>query len=119
MARLIRLTTATLAAFCALETAAPAAHAQPQSPDTPATRADSPGDAAIADRVSAALQADPHQFYRHVTVSVTNAVVELGGSVDSSDAIFRAEDIARNTPGVAGVEDRMELERQGPNAPGH
>ena len=115
----IRLGTAALAVCCALGLASPLARAQPKSADTPATRANSPQDAAIADRVSTALQADPHHFYRHVTVSVSNGVVRLGGLTYSNDAIERAKDIARNTPGVTSVEDTMQLERQGPNTPGN
>ena len=114
-----RLGTAALAACCALALVSPVARAQPQPADAPATRANSPDDAAIADRVSAALQSEPHQFYRHVTVNVTNGVVRLGGLAYSNDAIARAKEIARNTPGVSGVEDTVQLERQGPNAPGH
>jgi osmotically-inducible protein OsmY len=110
---------ATLAVCCALGLAPLGARAQPQSADAPATRAESSQDAAIADRVSTALQADPHHFYRHLTVSVTKGVVRLGGLTYSNDAIERAKEIARNTPGVTSVEDTMQLERQGPNTPGH
>jgi len=115
----IRLWTAALTICCGLGLAAPLAQAQPTSADTPATRANSPQDAAIADRVSTALQADPHHFYRHVTVTVTNGVVRLSGLTYSNDAIERAKEIARKTPGVTGVEDSMQLEREGPNTPGH
>jgi osmotically-inducible protein OsmY len=52
-------------------------------------------------------------------VSVTNGVVRLVGLTYSNDAIERAKDIARNTPGVTSVEGTMQLERQGPNTPGH
>lgn len=119
MSYLMRFGTAALLACCTLGLALPTARAQPQPADAPATRADSPQDSAIADRVSTALQADPHHFYRHVTVSVKNGVVRLGGLTYSNDAIERAKDIARNTPGVTSVEDTMQLERQGPNTPGH
>jgi hypothetical protein len=114
MPHLTRFGIATLAVCCAFGLATPVARAQPQSPDAPATRANSAQDSAIADRVSTALQADPHHFYRHVTVSVTNGVVRLGGLTYSNDAIERAKEIARQTPGVTGVEDTMQLEREGP-----
>ena len=119
MPHLIRFETAAMLVCCALGLASPAARAQAHSADAPATRASSPQDAAVADRVSAALKNDPHHFYRHVTVSVTNGVVRLGGLTYSNDAIERAKDIARNTPGVTSIEDTMQLERQGPNTPGH
>ena len=115
----IRFGSAALALCCALALVSPAARAQPQPADAPATRAASPEDAAIADQVSAALQSEPHHFYRHVTVSVTNGVVRLGGLVYSNDAVARAKEIAHTTPGVSGVEDTIQLEREGPNAPGH
>jgi len=110
---------AAVVACSVLALAPPAALAQSPSPDAPATLANSPQDAAIADRVSAALNAEPHHFYRHVTVSVTNGVVRLGGLADSSDAIASAEKIARNTAGVSRVENQVQLDRQGANAPGH
>ena len=69
--------------------------------------------------MSAALQAEPHHFYRHVTVNVSDGVVRLGGLVYSNAAISRAEEIARNTPGVSRVDNQMQLEREGPNTPGH
>jgi hyperosmotically inducible protein len=121
MHHLIRFGTAALAACCAFALASPAAHAQPPSPNVstnaPTTRARTPQDAAIADRVSAALNAEPNHLYRHVTVSVTNGVVRLGGLAYSNDAIQRAKEVARNTPGVSSVEDQIQLERQGSNPP--
>lgn len=120
MPHLMRFATVALLAGGALGLASPAVRAEPpSSADAPATRANSPQDAAVADRVSAALQNDPHHFYRHVTVSVTNGVVRLGGLTYSNDAIERAKEIARKTPGVTGVEDTMQLERQGSNPPGN
>jgi osmotically-inducible protein OsmY len=119
MPYLIRTGAAAVAASCVLALGAPAVRAQAQTPDAPATRANSPADAALADRVSAALEAEPHHLYRHVTVTVTNGVVRLGGLAYSNDAVEHAKEIASNTPGVSRVENQIQLERQGPNAPGH
>jgi osmotically-inducible protein OsmY len=121
MPQLIRSGIAALIACSALGLAGGLAQAQtqPERADAPATEAKSPNDAAIADRVSEALKADPHNFYRHATVSVTNGVVRLGGMVYSTDAMQKAEKIARQTPGVSSVENKMQLEREGPNTPGH
>ena len=92
----------------------------PESSYAPATRANSPQDAAIADRVSGALKADPHHMYRHVTVNVKDGVVTLGGLAESSDALEQAKKIASGTPGVARVQERIQLERrQEGNSPGH
>jgi osmotically-inducible protein OsmY len=115
----IRFATVALTACCAVSLACPAARAQPQSPDAPATRANTPRDAALADRVSEQLKSDPHHLYRHVTVAVTNGVVRLGGLVYSTDAMARAKEIASKTPGVSRVEDQMQLEREPANFPGN
>jgi len=68
-------------------------------------------DAATADRVYAALNDDPIFFFRHVDVNVDDGVAHLSGFVWTTDALYRAEQIARNVPGVICVEDRMELAR--------
>ena len=122
MRNLIRAVTG-LAACCLVGLTPAALFAQSQDPssraDAPATEADTPQDAAIADRVSAALKAEPHDFYRHVTVTVKNGVVRLGGMAYSNDAIARAKKIASQTAGVSKVENQIQLERQGPNTPGN
>jgi osmotically-inducible protein OsmY len=69
-------------------------------------------DAATAERVYAALDQDPNFFFRHVDVDVESGVVCLSGYVWSTEALFRAQDIARAVPGVVGVKDQMELERE-------
>lgn len=119
MPYLTRLGAAALTICCVLGLASPVARAQSasDSANAPATRANSPQDAAIADRVSEALKAEPHHFYRHVTVTVTNGVVQLGGLADSNDAINRAKEIAGRIPGVSRVEEKIQLKREGPNAP--
>jgi len=71
-------------------------------------------DAAVADRVYSALNADPVYFFRHVDVRVDNGVADLSGYVWTTDALYRARQIARETRGVTQVvTSRLELEREG------
>jgi osmotically-inducible protein OsmY len=77
----------------------------------PKSPAQARADAATADRVHAALNADPVFFFRHVDVSVDDGVARLSGVVWTTDALFAAQRIARNVPGVTRVVNRMELER--------
>jgi osmotically-inducible protein OsmY len=73
-------------------------------------------DEALANAVYSALNADPIYFYRHVEVNVSDGVANLSGYVWSTDAIYRARDIARGVPGVTRVEtNHLELERNGPS----
>jgi osmotically-inducible protein OsmY len=70
-------------------------------------------DAATAARVHAALEANPIYYLRDVEVSVDYGVAQLSGYVWTTDALYGAERIARRVPGVTGVRDSMELEREG------
>jgi len=70
-------------------------------------------DARAATLVSGGLHADPDFFFRHVNVSVHAGVAQLSGFVWSTGALYRAEAIAREAPGVTGVVDQMQLERDG------
>lgn len=70
-------------------------------------------DAATAERVYAALDANPIYYLRDVDVSVDNGVAQLSGYVWTTDALYGAQDIARRVPGVTGVRDKMQLEREG------
>ena len=70
-------------------------------------------DAATAERVYAALDANPIYYLRDVEVDVDHGVAELSGYVWTTDALYGAERIARSVPGVTGIRDKMELERQG------
>jgi len=67
--------------------------------------------AATAERVRAALRADPVFYLEHVSVSVDRGVTTLGGLVWTDAALYRAQEIARAVPGVTRTEDQMELER--------
>jgi hypothetical protein len=75
-------------------------------------------DRLLSDRVDSALENDPVFFYRHVDVRTDNGKVFLSGYVWSSDAILRAERIAKHVPGVTSVVDELELERSGSNGGG-
>jgi osmotically-inducible protein OsmY len=70
-------------------------------------------DAATTERVYAALEANPIYYFRDVEVAVDYGVAQLSGYVWTTDALYRAQEIARRVPGVSGVQDTMELERQG------
>lgn len=83
------------------------ASAPPKSPEQ--ERAD----AATAERVYAALDANPIYYLRDVEVSVDYGVAYLSGYVWTTDALYGAETIARRVPGVTGIRDQLELERQG------
>lgn len=70
-------------------------------------------DQAIADRVYAALNADPTYYYRHVDVSVYGGVAHLSGYIWSLEALVRAKQIAARVQGVTLVVNEMELDREG------
>jgi osmotically-inducible protein OsmY len=81
-----------------------------RSPTTTQTRADE----AVADRVYLALNADPTYFYRHVDVRVDSDVAASAATVWSTDAIYRARQIAREVPEVTRVvTNHLDLEREG------
>jgi osmotically-inducible protein OsmY len=85
----------------------------PQSPQEAAASE------ATAERVYAALNADPIYFFRHVDVRVDRSVAHLSGYVWDVDALYRAKLIAAKVPGVTRVVDEMELERAGTRGGGH
>jgi osmotically-inducible protein OsmY len=70
-------------------------------------------DEATAQRIYAALNADPTYYYRHVDVHVDGGVAVLGGYIWSTPALYRAKQITAAVPGVTRVVNEMELERQG------
>ena len=86
---------------------APAQGAAPQgaTPSTgqPAQDVAGTSDEALTKAIYSALNADPHHFFRHVTVRVDNGVATLSGFVHSSSSIYRARTIASNVPGVSRV----------------
>jgi osmotically-inducible protein OsmY len=76
-------------------------------------------DEATAERVYAALNADPIYFFRHVDVRVDRGVTQLSGYVWDVEALYKAKRIAAKVPGVTRVVDQMELEREGRRGGGH
>jgi osmotically-inducible protein OsmY len=81
------------------------ASAQQATPATgqPAQQVAGTSDEAITQAIRSALNADPHHFFRHVTVRVDNGVATLSGFVHSSSSIYRARTIASGVPGVTRV----------------
>jgi osmotically-inducible protein OsmY len=76
--------------------------------------AQTPDDVATSNRIYAALNADPIYYFRHVNVQVDDGVANLSGYVWSTDALYRARQIARGVPGIARVvSNQLELEREG------
>lgn len=67
---------------------------------------------ATSEQISAALEANPIYYFRDVEVEVDYGVARLSGYVWTTDALYHAQQIARSVPGVAGVRNEMELERQ-------
>ena len=70
-------------------------------------------DESTADLIYAVLNADPTYYFRHVDVRVDGGVVQLSGYIWSTEALYRAKQIAAKVPGVKGVVNDMELERRG------
>jgi osmotically-inducible protein OsmY len=70
-------------------------------------------DAATAARVVAAFDANPIYYLDNVDVSVDYGVAQLSGYVWTTDALYAAQRIARRVPGVTGIRDELELEREG------
>ena len=88
------------------QTAVPPTGQPPTNPPPtgqPAQDAAGTSDEALTKTIYSALNADPHHFFRHVTVRVDNGVATLSGFVHSSSSIFRARTIATGVPGVTRV----------------
>jgi osmotically-inducible protein OsmY len=68
-------------------------------------------DNVTADRIYAALNADPVYYLKDVDVGVDDGVARLSGYVWTTDALYRAQRIARNVPGVTEVKNELLLER--------
>jgi hypothetical protein len=66
-----------------------------------------PADATIKSGIEAKFYADPALKSTNLQVVVTNRQVMLAGEVPSQQLKDRAEQLAKATPGVSGVEDRI------------
>ncbi len=67
------------------------------------------GDSAITARVKTALIKDPRIKASEIEVQTSEGRVTLNGVVDSDDMAQRALDIARATPGVRTIDDRLKV----------
>jgi osmotically-inducible protein OsmY len=95
-------------AFCAGIAAALAASCASSPPRSPAQVH---ADEATATRIYAALERDPVYYFRDVEVGVDDGVAHLSGYVWTTAALYRAQRITRNVPGVTAVKDELQLER--------
>ena len=77
------------------------------------TAAQRVADADTADRVQAALLADPNIYARHIDVRVDRGVVHLGGYVWEATDFGVARRDAASVPGAIAVVSEMELVRGG------
>lgn len=66
-------------------------------------------DASITAKVKAAFVRDPIVKAMDVKVETFKGVVQLSGFVDTQDQKARAEQIARNIPGVQGVQNNISI----------
>lgn len=73
----------------------------------------SPADKATAARVHAALNADPNDYYRRVTIIAKDGVVTPGGFVWSTEGQYMAKQIAGGVQGVTKVVDKMQMQPKG------
>lgn len=101
---------AALAASCAATPPVPPPHSSSEA----AAQDQATTDNLPASAIYSALYADPLYYFRHVTVKVHDGVADLSGYVWSTDAIYRAREIAARTKGVRRVvSNQLELERNG------
>jgi hyperosmotically inducible periplasmic protein len=70
-------------------------------------------DRETAERVETALSADKTLYARHISVRADNGVVRLTGYVWDSSDFQSATLIAEGVPGVTGVVNDLELNRNG------
>jgi osmotically-inducible protein OsmY len=77
------------------------------------TAAQQAADAETADRVQAALLADPDIYARDIDVRVDRGVVHLGGYVWEATDFRTAQRDAASVPGANAVVSEMELVRGG------
>lgn len=66
-------------------------------------------DPAVTTAVKASLLADPYSSGLKIDVDTKDAVVTLKGTVASEDEKTRAENVARNTKGVASVVNNLKV----------
>jgi hypothetical protein len=69
------------------------------------------GDSAITARVTTALIKDPRIKANEIEVQTSEGRVTLNGLVDSAEMARRALEIARTTPGVRTIDDKLQVAR--------
>jgi hyperosmotically inducible periplasmic protein len=67
------------------------------------------GDTAITARLKTALVKDPRIEASDIVVLTNQGRVTLNGVVDNSDVVRRVLDIARTTPGVRTIDDKLKV----------
>jgi osmotically-inducible protein OsmY len=77
------------------------------------TDAQRQADKATAERVETALNADQTLYAKHISVHADNGVVRLTGYVWDPSDFETARLIAEGVPGVTGVVNDLELNRNG------
>jgi osmotically-inducible protein OsmY len=66
-------------------------------------------DRALADRVVAALRADPYAYAEHVTIDANRGVVRLSGQVANESELHDVLRISAAVPGVLRVNEQLEI----------
>ena len=77
------------------------------------TEAEKEADKTLADRVDSELQSDKLLYAKHITVRADRGVVHLSGYVWDPPDLYEAQRLAASVPGVAGVVNDLELQRNG------
>jgi osmotically-inducible protein OsmY len=80
---------------------------------TPRTEAQKAADKEIEARVDSALADDTELYAKHINVRSYLGVVHLSGYVWDPPDLNEAQRIARSVPGVTGVVNDLELQRNG------
>jgi hyperosmotically inducible protein len=70
-------------------------------------------DSAITTKIKADILSDPLLKVFQISVTTTNGVVQLSGTVDSQQSIDRAMEIARSNQNVKSVENSLVVEGAG------
>jgi osmotically-inducible protein OsmY len=79
----------------------------------PRTDAEKQTDRELAERVDRALQTDQQLYAKHISVHVAGGVARLTGYVWESPDLLEAKRVAEAVPGVTGVVNDLELQRNG------
>jgi osmotically-inducible protein OsmY len=83
--------------------------AQPTEPPPHVDQEPNPADRALEDTIKKDLGQDAHMAYSHVTVHVTDAIVELDGVVLTSTAKDQAAKIAAEHAGGRKIKNKLKV----------